>query len=102
MEENDEPVIGAFVEAPPPLGPAADAQVARLKAALAATVEGMDPDAIAGQTLEDVVASFAALRAAREQPGPALQVPAGAPGRLTPGPLTPFEKIRQGLARLGS
>jgi hypothetical protein len=60
---------------------------------------------LAGETVEELEASFEAARETlgrmretvrREQ---ALPVGAGAPGRHTAGPLTPLEKIRDGLGR---
>ena len=99
MEEHD-PIIGG--EPPRPEAPADGSQelAASLKAALAASVPGLDPALIGGESAEEIDASFATLREALNAARPAVAVPAGAPGRTVAPPSTPFAKIREGLARL--
>jgi len=98
-DEPVEPVIGA--ERPVPAAePAhgANAEIlAALKRALAATIPGADASLVEGDSLEEVEASAAALRASARPP---VVVPAGAPGRSSAAPATPFDKIREGLGRL--
>jgi hypothetical protein len=64
----------------------------------------MAPELVRGATIEDVETSFAAARATlgrlrdelrREE---AVRVPAGAPSRTPPQPVSAFDKIRHGLA----
>lgn len=81
------------------------AAVERLRAALIASDPALDDTLIRGRTLEEVEASYASAMALvtrlREQVSQAQagQVPAGAPGRTTRRPVSPFEKIREGLSR---
>jgi hypothetical protein len=79
--------------------------VERLRAALLALEPALTAEMLAGETVEELEASFEAARETlgrmretvrREQARP---VSAGAPGRHTSGPLTPLEKIRDGLGR---
>jgi hypothetical protein len=101
----EDPVIGGeqpIATANEQPRPAAGLDLARLKAALAATVPGMDASLIDGDSLEAVAASFAALRDATWPKPTPPAIPAGAPGRRQLQPATPFEKIREGLTRLGS
>lgn len=76
----------------------------RLRAALLASEPALSPELVHGETLDEVEASFAAARETlsrlrdevrREH---AVQVPAGAPARTSPQPVSAFDKIRQGLA----
>lgn len=82
------------------------AAITRLKAALAVSEPGLDPALIAGDTVEDVEASFAAarevLRRLRDdvRREAAAAVPAGGTGRVPVPRMTPFEKIRAGIVRL--
>jgi hypothetical protein len=92
---SGEPVIGAFVSTPT-AGEEPAAALARVRELLAAQVPGLDPALIHGATLDEVEESFAALKKLAAPPA----VPAGAPGRAVHPPATPFEKIREGLARL--
>lgn len=80
----------------------------RLRLALLASDPSIDPALVTGSTPEEVETSFAAaqrmvagIREAvrREHAAP---IPAGAPGRVTAGPATPYDKIRSGLSRLGA
>jgi hypothetical protein len=98
MDELEPIIGGGFVEPSAPSQP--DPVVARLKTALAATVDGLDPSLIAGETLEEVESSFAALRDFGASRAAAVRIPAGAPARLASTPETPFEKIREGLGKL--
>ena len=82
------------------------AAAARLREALLATEPALDPELVAGKTVAEVEASFAAASALlgrlreRLQQERAAHVPAGAPPRSgREAALTPFEKIRAGLAR---
>jgi hypothetical protein len=81
----------------------ARAAVERLRVALLASEPALAPELVHGETLDEVEASFAAAKAVlgkvreevrREQ---AVQVPAGAPSRTAPQPVSAFDKIRQGL-----
>ena len=80
--------------------------VARYRAALLASDPAIEPELVAGDTADEVEASFiaaqrlvAGIRDAlrREQAPP---VPAGAPGRAAIGPHTAYDKIRAGLSRI--
>lgn len=81
------------------------AAVERLRSALAASEPALVPGMLAGDTVEEVEASFAAAKETlarvreRVRQEQALPVGAGAPGRHAPAPLTPLEKIREGLGR---
>ena len=97
---EDEPVIG---------GPASDAaegdatevELAELlRQTLLAAHDDLAPEDLPGETAEDVRERYLAARAQREVKG--TPVPAGAPGRFAPEPANAFEKIREGLARLGA
>ena len=100
--EDGEPVIGGAAPADAGAQPSAQEQelAERLRAALRTTAGDLPSEAIAGETLDEVAANFAA---ARPPQGPgsdgAPAVPAGAPGRLGPPQMIAFEKIREGLAR---
>ncbi len=100
----DEPleIIGGFVAGVAGEGGSGQdaALLARLKSALAATVPGLDPALITGNTLGEVEHSFEGLKALARPP--AAAVPAGAPGRVASPPLSAFDKIRDGLTRLAS
>lgn len=78
----------------------------RVRELMLASEPAIAPELLAGETLEELEASFAAaretvrrVREAVQREGPA--VPAGAPGRTPPAPLSAFEKIRAGLSRIG-
>lgn len=79
--------------------------LARLREALLATAPEVEPAEVRGDTLEELEASFAAAREAAERVRTAVRrelaaaVPAAAGSRLPTPPMTPFEKIRAGLAR---
>jgi chromosome segregation ATPase len=79
--------------------------VERLRAALATIEPALTPEMLAGDTVEELEASFTTAmdtlkrlrdEVRREQ---VLAVGAGVPGRHGRGPLTALEKIREGLAR---
>lgn len=79
--------------------------VERLRAALLTLEPALTAEMLSGETVEELEASFDAARETlgriretvrREQ---TLPVGAGAPGRHTAAPLTPLEKIRDGLGR---
>ncbi len=97
---EDEPVIGG--PAPDaPEGDATEADLAELlRQTLLAAHDDLSPEDLAGETAEDVRERYLAARAEREAKG--TPVPAGAPGRFAPAPASAFEKIREGLARLGA
>lgn len=82
------------------------ALLGRLRVALAETIAGLDAEAISGESLAEVEASFAAAKAVEEALRRAVArertaaIPPGAPGRAGYLPATPFEKIRAGLGRL--
>jgi hypothetical protein len=76
----------------------------RYREVLLASDAGVDPSLVAGETLAAIDVSFEAAREiadrARTPMGPGMRyVSPGAPGRRGGGPATPFEKIRDGLAR---
>ncbi len=80
------------------------ALLSRLRESLCAGDPAIDPALIQGETLEEVEASFAAAQAMvqriRQQMARSdATVPAGAPGRVPPRPLSAFDKIRSGLER---
>ena len=78
------------------------AAVDRLRQALLASEPAIEPSMVAGTTLAEVEASFAAAQAVvarlreivtKETVG---RIPPGAPGRARSTARTPFEKIREG------
>jgi hypothetical protein len=78
--------------------------LARYREVLLAGDRGVDPSLVKGDTLAEIDASFETAREiadrARGSMGPGMRyVSPGAPGRRGGGPTTPFEKIRDGLAR---
>ncbi len=97
---EDEPVIGG--PAPDaPEGDATEAELAELlRQTLLAAHDDLSPEDLAGETAEEVRERYVAARAQREAKG--TPVPAGAPGRFAPAPESAFEKIREGLTRLGA
>jgi hypothetical protein len=96
--ETEEPIIGGEPASAGAIPGQTDAVLLRLKQALAATVPGLHPEAIEGEDLAAIEASFASLCEQR-RPAP-VAVPAGAPGRSSVRVLSPIEKIREGLSRL--
>ena len=104
-EAADETVIGGPAPAAAE-GDTTDAALAKmLREALLAAHDDLSPEDLAGETAEGVRERYVAVRArlegeAREAKG--TPVPAGAPGRFAPVPANAFEKIREGLARLGA
>lgn len=78
--------------------------VERFREALLASEPALEPSMVAGDSLAEVEASFAAATAVlarlreRAAAEAAVRIPAGAPGRATNRPRTAFEKIREGLA----
>lgn len=81
------------------------AVLARLRDAILAAEPALPPELVQGDTLEALEANAESARqavrrireaVAREAP----QVPAGAPGRTVTQPLSAWEKIRAGVARL--
>ena len=103
QEEVQTDAAEAIIGGPAPSANGAEdpaaALAGSLKVALASTLPGLDPSAIVGASAEEIAASFAALRSAVLNARP-MAVPAGAPGRTQAVPLTPFAKIREGLARI--
>lgn len=78
----------------------------RLREVLLASEPAIDPELVAGETVAEVDASFGAAVALltrireRIRDEGAARIPAGAPPRTNgEARLTPFEKIRAGLAR---
>ena len=98
--EDQEPVIGRPALAEPDTSDLTAELAQRLKVTLAGTLPGLDPALIAGESAGEIEASFDALREAVSAAHPVVAVPAGAPGRVTLAPQTPFAKIRDGLSRL--
>ncbi len=81
------------------------ALLARLREAVLAAEPALPPELVHGATLEELEANAEAARAAVRHVRAAVAseappVPAGAPGRVAPQPLSPWEKIRAGMARL--
>lgn len=80
--------------------------VARYRAALLASDPAIEPALVAGESADEVEASFVAAQrlvagirdAVRREHTP--PVPAGAPGRAATGPHTAYDKIRAGLSRI--
>ena len=88
-------------------GAAADlqAELDALREAVLAAEPALPPELVHGATLEELEANAEAARAAVRHVRAAVAseappVPAGAPGRVSPQPLSPWEKIRAGMARL--
>jgi hypothetical protein len=84
------------------------AMLQRLREALVVAEPAIAPDLLTGTTLAEVESSYAAALAMVQRVREAAvrqnaaAVPAGAPGRVGAAqPLTAFEKIRVGIARLG-
>ena len=101
-DESREPVIGGTDQAPAVDAPGQQERglAERLRAGLLATAGDLPPEAVSGETLDEVAASFAAARPPQGLgQDRATAVPAGAPGRLGLRQMTAFEKIREGLAR---
>ncbi len=82
--------------------------IERLRVALLASEPSLARELVAGTTVAELEASFAAARESlarvresvrREQ---ALSVGAGAPGRVANDPASAFDKIRSGLSRLAA
>lgn len=77
----------------------------RYRTALLATDPALTADLLAGDTFDEVDASFAAARELvarlRNEAAAAQDVPPGAPGRSANPPTSSFDKIRKGLASLG-
>ena len=79
------------------------ATLERLREALIASEPAIDADMVTGETLEEIEAGFAAAQAMLTRVREAIRrehaaaIPAGAPGRTLPTPVTPLEKIRSGL-----
>jgi hypothetical protein len=80
----------------------------RLRLALLASDPAIDPALVTGATAEDVEASFAAAQRMASNIREAVRrefaapIPAGAPGRASTSPRTAYDKIREGLGRLGA
>ena len=101
--ERPEPVIGATDDGAEG-GDASEAELAGLlRETLLAAHDDLTADDLPGESVAEVRERYAAAherleREAREAKEP--QVPAGAPGRFAPAPVSAFEKIREGLTRL--
>ena len=99
-EDGDAPVTGRPANEAAE-GDASEAELAGLlRETLLAAHDDLSPEDLAGETAEDVRERYLAARAQREAKG--TPVPAGAPGRFAPAPANAFEKIREGLTRLGA
>ena len=76
----------------------------RLREALLSSEPSIDAAMVTGETLEEMEASFAAARTMLARVREAIRrehaaaIPAGAPGRTPPAPVTPLDKIRSGLS----
>lgn len=110
-EEAMEQLLAALGEKEEALARRAEAERAlleRYRLALLATEPAIPAELVAGESAEEIEASFAAAKelAERVRRGvraeDARRVPAGAPGRAGGGPLSAFEKIRAGLAARSS
>ncbi len=115
---SEEPVIGAeSTEGPaepvigePPPEPV-EVEVVEpdlaglLRETLLAAHADLSPEDLAGESAEEVRERYVAALARLERESAEARgtpVPAGAPGRFAPAPESAFEKIREGLARLGN
>ena len=100
-EEQPEPVIGAGEEAP--AGDASEAELAEvLRETLLAAHDELTADDLSGESVAEVRERYVAARERLEREAREAKVPAGAPGRFAPAPVSAFEKIREGLTRLNA
>ncbi len=103
--ERPEPVTGDEA-AEATRGDASEAELAGLlRETLLAAHEDLKAADLPGETPAEVRERYVTARErlereAREARG--SQVPAGAPGRFAPAPVSAFEKIREGLTRLNA
>ncbi len=103
-EEPAEPVIGEVTDDDD--GEAIEGELAGLlRETLLAAHDDLSADDLPGESAAEVRERYVAARARIEREAAearAAQVPAGAPGRFAPAPASAFEKIREGLTRLGA
>ena len=104
-EEQEEPIIGEPADEPADGDGGSGDLAVLLRETLLATHDDLSPEDLAGESAEEVREHYVAARARLERESAEAQgtpVPAGAPGRFAPAPESAFEKIREGLARLGN
>ena len=101
-EEGPEPVIGGEA-AEATRGDASEAELAGLlRETLLAAHDDLTADDLPGKTPAEVRERYVTARERLEREARESQVPAGAPGRFAPAPVSAFEKIREGLTRLNA
>ena len=101
-EEPAEPVIGA-TDDDAVGGDASEAELAGLlRETLLAAHDDLTPEDLPGESVAEVRERYVAARERLAREAKGSQVPAGAPGRFAPAPVSAFEKIREGLTRLNA
>ena len=104
-EEPAEPVIGEVADDEEGGDPTEAELAGLLRETLLAAHDDLSADDLPGESAAEVRERYVAARARIEREAGearAAQVPAGAPGRFAPAPASAFEKIREGLTRLGA
>ena len=95
---HDEPVIGPTDDTD-----AGEAELAGLlRETLLAAHDDLAADDLPGESTTEVRERYIAARERLEREAREAKVPAGAPGRFAPAPVSAFEKIREGLTRLNA
>lgn len=95
---QDEPVIGAADDTD-----ASEAELAGLlRETLLAAHDDLTADDLPGVSVAEVRELYVAARERLQREALEAKVPAGAPGRFAPAPVSAFEKIREGLTRLNA
>ncbi len=102
-EDPAEPVIGEVADDDDEGGDASEAELAELlRETLLAAHDDLTADDLTGESVAEVRERYVAARERLEREARESQVPAGAPGRFAPAPVSAFEKIREGLTRLNA
>ena len=103
-EDPAEPVIGATDDDEG--GDASEAELAELlRETLLAAHDDLTADDLPGESVAEVRERYVAARERLQREAEEAKgspVPAGAPGRFAPAPVSAFEKIREGLTRLNA
>lgn len=73
-----------------------------LRETLLAAHDDLTADDLSGESVAEVRERYVAARERLEREALEAKVPAGAPGRFAPAPVSAFEKIREGLTRLNA
>ena len=101
-EDRAEPVIDEVADDDEG-GDASEAELAELlRETLLAAHDDLTADDLPGESVAEVRERYVAARERLEREARESQVPAGAPGRFAPPPVSAFEKIREGLTRLNA